>query len=404
MLADAQTSSSCTAQLTIDGSSQDLTSVTYSESATPYLDAITPRYGSEKGSETVVFTGAGFSGTPTVLIDGRACAVVSFDSTSITCTTADKPTSMITAEHPSLVISIEGVGRVATRGMKYRYVARWSDTDTWGGDFIPGYGDAVEIPEGRALLYDVDSTPQLSFITVMGALIFAPETDKTHHRTFDAQYVIVNGGYLEIGTEEFPYDSRLTITMHGDEFTPALPIYGNKVIAVRNGRLEMHGPERSHVWTELETTASAGATSITLVDVGDTELDWQVGEEIVIASTDFVGRHAEQRTITGVSDRDTNPVITFAEALEYKHYAGEETFGDHKLVMRAEVGLLSRNVKYRGDPETSALNQYGAHIMLASPGNESVVGKIENCEFFDVGQAFKLGRYPLHFHMIGTVT
>lgn len=236
------------------------------------------------------------------------------------------------------------------------YVARWSDTDTWGGDFIPGYGDAVEIPAGRALLYDVDSTPILSFITVMGSLIFAPEADKTHHRTFDAQYVIVNGGYLEIGTEEFPYDSLLTITMHGDEYTPALPIYGNKVIAVRNGRLEMHGPERSHVWTELESTASAGATSITLVDVGGTDLDWQVGEEIVIASTDFEGRHAEQRTITGVSNVDTNPVITFTEALAYKHYAGVENYGDQQLIMRAEVGLLSRNVKYRGDPETSSLN------------------------------------------------
>jgi hypothetical protein len=70
--------------------------------------------------------------------------------------------------------------------------------------------------------------------------------------------------------------------------------------------------------------------------------------------------------------------------------------------MRAEVGLLTRNVRYQGD-DTSAANQYGAHIMLASPGDESVIGRIENCEFFDVGQAFKLGRYPIHFHMIGTV-
>ena len=181
---------------------------------------------------------------------------------------------MISAEHPSLVIEIDGVGKVATKGLKYMYIARWSDEDTWGGDFLPGAGDAVEIPAGRALLVDVDSTPVLSFITVLGSLIFAPETDKTHQRTFDAQYIIVNGGYLEIGTEEFPYDSKLTITMHGDEYTPALPIYGNKVIAVRNGLLEMHGPERSHVWTELETTADVGATSITLRDVSGTDLDW----------------------------------------------------------------------------------------------------------------------------------
>jgi hypothetical protein len=71
--------------------------------------------------------------------------------------------------------------------------------------------------------------------------------------------------------------------------------------------------------------------------------------------------------------------------------------------MRCEVGLLSRNVVYRGDPETSNDNQFGAHIMLHSPGNESLIGKIEYVEFTDVGQAFQLGRYPIHFHMIGTV-
>lgn len=282
-----------------------MTIVTYSESATPYIDEITPRFGSEKGGEEVVFTGSGFTGQPSVLIDDRACTVTAYTSTTITCTTSNKPTSMIKPEHPSLVISIEGVGDVATRGLKYMYVARWSDTDTWGGDFIPGEGDAVEILAGRALLVDVDSTPVLSFITVMGSLIFAPEADKSHHRTFDARYIIVNGGYLEIGTEEFPYDSKLTITMHGEESDPALPIYGNKVIAVRNGVLSMHGPERSHTWTELESTAAAGATSITLLDVGGKDLDWQVGEEIVIASTDFIGRHAEQRTITGVTNRGT---------------------------------------------------------------------------------------------------
>ena len=70
--------------------------------------------------------------------------------------------------------------------------------------------------------------------------------------------------------------------------------------------------------------------------------------------------------------------------------------------MRAEVGLLTRNLLFRGDP-TSEANQYGAHIMLHSPGDETSIGRIENVEFHNVGQAFKLGRYPIHFHMIGTV-
>lgn len=42
--------------------------------------------------------------------------------------------------------------------------------------------------------------------------------------------------------------------------------------------------------------------------------------------------------------------------------------------------------------------------MLHSHGDESCVGKIMYIELFDVGQAFKLGRYPIHFHMIGSVS
>ena len=87
----------------------------------------------------------------------------------------------------------------------------------------------------------------------------------------------------------------------------------------------------------------------------------------------------------------------------YKHFAATETYGTDFIDMRAEVGLLSRNVKYRGDPETSAKNKYGAHIMLHSPGDESCVGRILYVELTDVGQAYKLGRYPIHFHLIGTV-
>ena len=38
--------------------------------------------------------------------------------------------------------------------------------------------------------------------------------------------------------------------------------------------------------------------------------------------------------------------------------------------------------------------------MLAT-GEGSLLGRIENIELTHVGQAFKLGRYPIHFHMAG---
>jgi len=193
---------------------------------------------------------------------------------------------------PTLDILIDGVGSVATRGRIYRYIARWSDKETWGNDIPPLEGEAVNIPSGRQLLVDVPSTPLLAFVLVEGALIFESEADVDSLRTFDTNYIMVNGGYLEIGTEDEPYLSKLVITMHGDVKTPYLPVFGNKVLAVRFGELQMHGKPRSHVWTDLKLTADAGATSITLNDVSQT-LDWAMGEDIIIATTDYDGHHAE---------------------------------------------------------------------------------------------------------------
>ena len=98
------------------------------------------------------------------------------------------------------------------------------------------------------------------------------------------------------------------------------------------------------------------------------------------------------------------PVITLDSQLYYKHYAGIQWFDDQFIEMRAEVGLLTRNIVYQGDPETTLINQYGAHMMVHADGSETVIARIEYVEFYNVGQAFQLGRYPIHFHLIGAVT
>ena len=82
------------------------------------------------------------------------------------------------------------------------------------------------------------------------------------------------------------------------------------------------------------------------------------------------------------------PVITIDEKLENKHFAGVQYFGPNKedwIEMHAEVGLLSRNILYRGDPLTSAKNEYGAHIMVHSNGMETLTARIEYVHFFNVG-------------------
>jgi hypothetical protein len=46
--------------------------------------------------------------------------------------------------------------------------------------------------------------------------------------------------------------------MHGLIDDPYLPVYGNKVIGVKFGVLDMHGVERTPTWTMLESTVYAG--------------------------------------------------------------------------------------------------------------------------------------------------
>ena len=399
------TSFACTPKLILQGQTTAavLKPVTYDTALTPVLTGMSTRFGSVLGNEVVEFFGTGFSATATttVLIDHKPCTVTAATATKITCRTAPKPN--IVAEDPSLLITIGGKGYVATKGLVFRYISRWSEPQTWGYDLSPQEGEAVSIPKGMNLLVDIDKTPKLSFVNVEGSLLFEPHSDPNYQRTFDAEYILLKGGYMEVGTEEFRYTSKLTITMWGSKYSPKIPLFGNKVIGVHYGTLEMHGKPRSVSWTDLKETAEAGATQITLNDMKPgVVLDWQPGEEIVIASTDFVGRNAEQRTIVTVTATSTNPVITFAEPLLYKHYAGVQTFGSDFIEMRAEVGLLTRNVKYQGDA-SSSLEQYGAVIICHSPGDETTAARIDSVELFNVGQAFILGSYPIHFHMIGTV-
>ena len=59
----------------------------------------------------------------------------------------------------------------------------------------------------------------------------------------------------------------------------------------------------------------------------------------------------------------------------------------------------------RYGPEIGS-DQFGGTITINGPvmntiGNEVVIARISNVEVYHVGQAYRLGRYPIHFHMIG---
>ena len=407
--------------------------VTYEDTATAIVTDISPDMGSVRGGETITITGSNFSTVTSeisVLIDEIECVITSATSTEIVCVTGARPS---VPEQHSTVIYFSGTtqnGYAVMQGNEYIYANFWSDIDTWVGEFPPVDGDSIVVPAGQTLIVDIDVSPKLQAVIVQGQMKFLPDSDMTHLRTFDAEYIYVDvDGKLEIGTETARYTSKLCITMHGTRESPQIPIYGNKGIFVRGGTLDIHGKERDFSWAELGETVEANNDTITLL----TEVDWQVNECIVIAPSDFNYDHAEEFCIKEVNtvtntDGDTVTQLTLYGFTQYRHVSGTFDYTASNLqyahtlnsstdtyitdsstpgsktktiTMRAEVGLLTRNVVFKGADADSINDRYGAHIMLHAVDNESVIGRISYIEIYQAGQAFQLGRYPIHYYMLG---
>lgn len=363
--------------------------VTYSDSLTSYITSISPSRGTTLGGTVITFTGSGFGeilSDISIKIDDIPCSVSSVTNIEIICTSGPRPLYTL----PSLEIYITNKGLASIKDFLFIYADLWSSPTTWGGEVPPRQGESVYIPPGKNIILDI-STPILNAILIEGSLTI----DDVPGITLDAHYIFVHGGSFTIGTESDPYINDITITIHGNRDSPALPNYGNKFIAVRNGVLDIHGDPRTPSWTMLETTAVVGSTSITLQE----SVNWKVGEQFVIATTSYLIEETEVRTISDIANGN---ILHFTEPLKFSHYAATENYNSGSIDMRAEVGLLSRNIKIRGSDE-GIDTLHGVHIMLFAPGDEACIGRIENLELFYAGQAYTLGRYPLHFHMIGTV-
>lgn len=68
----------------------------------------------------------------------------------------------------------------------------------------------------------------------------------------------------KVGTEEEPFMHKATITLHGTVNDPEIPIYGAKVLAVRQGQLDLHGLPRNVTWTRLADTADRNDSALHL--------------------------------------------------------------------------------------------------------------------------------------------
>jgi len=257
----------------------------------------------------------------------------------------------------------------------------WSNPATWGGT-VPAFGTRVTIPAGKTVL--LDTNIDLAGLVIDGSLICADRDLNVR-----ARWIMVHG-LLQCGTAEQPYTKRLDIELYGNDRNESVMDMGTKFIgAMGGGIISLHG-ERRTSWLMLNGTINPGAGQFQV----EHNTGWRVGDIIVVTSTDDNMHHAEVRQITWINGTQ----IGVNQGFNHRHFGEVQTFANArrtwKLDSRAEVALLTRNIRIRGD-DASENQGFGGHMMIM----EGAAGFVSGVELYRMGQTGLLARYPFHWHL-----
>jgi hypothetical protein len=278
----------------------------------------------------------------------------------------------------------------------------WSSPQTWKDGKVPGKDAKVLIREGHRVMYDLKSDEVIRGINIAGRLTFATDKDTLlnvglikiqageaySEEGFDCDHHVedvptVNARpALEVGTSNKPVDAKHTaiIRLH---YVEGLDKQSCPAIVCCGGRMDFHGAELNRSWVKLGADAAAKADTIRLVE---SVTGWRAGDRIIVTATNTHGSakelsETEERLIKSVNG-DT---ITLSEPLKYAHRGS----GD----FRGEVANLSRNVIV----ESANPDGIRGHTMF----HRGSAGSLTYTEFRHLGKKDVLGRYSLHFHLIG---
>ncbi|CAG5096144.1 Oidioi.mRNA.OKI2018_I69.XSR.g14489.t2.cds [Oikopleura dioica] len=397
----------------------------YRNDRTPNVFEITPSRGQTTGGTEVTIHGNNFEEPVTVHFGEYECEIASVNSDQIVCVTSAASKSEVLP----VTVNVAALGKQNDL-VQYWYVNEWSNPASWGcqedqdlTECMPQDGEIVEIMDGSDLLLDT-STPLLLVLIVNGGTL---HFDREKDLTLRAHYILVtNGGHVQIGSENSPFMKEAHIELYGHRRSARLPLYGAKFMAIHDGSLEMHGRPIANPWTQLVETIVPGTTWIKLKD--DIS-DWPIGGEIVIASTGGIDTVDENEMFSIVKIDERSNMIKLDREVAHRHLGEISEWGGKTLDMRAEVGLLTRNVRISGNMDTSwaqeiqsceieaednmfeiqtcfqgrfgeevGSDEFGSTLHFG-PGTKQV--RMSNVEVFNAGQAFELGRYPVHFHLVG---
>ncbi len=290
----------------------------------------------------------------------------------------------------------------------------WSDPKTWEPRRVPKAGDRVLISRSSHVLYDVKSPAVIRLVQVAGTLRFSRQKDTElnvallkvqnslhcSESGFACDFHSVNNAgepsaapdgempLLEIGTPDAPIPAEHTakIRLH---YLDGLDKNDAPAVACCSARMEIHGAPLDPTWVKLAADAAAGSNT---VKVSKPVTGWRVGDEVIVTGSvrkDTGGSFrnhpddvtTERRRIKEIKDEE----LVLDEPLKYEH-AGSGDF-------RTEVANLSRNVIIESANPAGVRGHTVYHRFSR--------GGISYARFAHLGKEGVLGRYSIHFHLVG---
>ena len=173
----------------------------------------------------------------------------------------------------------------------------------------------------------------------------------------------MRNGSLIVGNPDCLYNPDTEIVLTGDRKEMPDTTFGYYVKGIyvgEGGNLDFHGQEKLS-WTKLaETLTPVEGKSEYEIKLVDEPYGWLPGDKLVIASTDFDMYQTEEVELIDCEfpcDGFTFCTCLIRADLNFTHYG--KVYKD--VDMRAEVGLLSRNIKIHGHVNDEN-DSFGGHI------------------------------------------
>jgi hypothetical protein len=246
-------------------------------------------------------------------------------------------------------------------------------------------GATVTVPAGQTWELPASGEVRIQNLIVHGTLLCPSANDRADVKVF-VNVMTVDGGVFQCGSVDgrSPFLGKLFM-----EFGGTAP----ELIVQNGGQLLLTGRNGGQSWSRLANHLDKGHNFMDILKGSN----WSVGDEVVVAPTDFDFDAYDLFRIDRVDSMHGFDRFYLNSTAQHTHYGTMQVHGGRPLENRAEVALLTRNIQIYGAQDSFEKQHKGVSINVQGKG----FLRLDNVEIRNAGHFDTMGRYPVHWHLVG---